>query len=172
MNLDTELHYTLAGIISFMLESVSYGKYRPTTAFDSVLTLPCGFVGIYCVIFATFIRIRLKKKNGSKALIYLITANFIACTANLALDVTASQSNASLWVLFASSALYTFVDFISQVILVNFLHTIYFLTTDASGFRFLIKIFRCWIMWRQPWVMVVPILLTLAFLGANLHYLN
>ena len=43
MNLDTELHYTLAGIISFMLESVSYGKYRPTTAFDSDINFASRF---------------------------------------------------------------------------------------------------------------------------------
>ena len=44
--------------------------------------------------------------------------------------------------------------------------------TDASGFPFSTKIYRCWIICRQPWVMVVPILLMLAFLGANLHNFN
>ena len=33
------------------------------------------------------------------------------------------------------------------------------------AFLFFIKIYRCWIMWHQPWVMVVPILLTLGFLS-------
>ena len=43
MNLDTELHYTLAGIISLMLESISYGKHRPTTAFDSDINFASRF---------------------------------------------------------------------------------------------------------------------------------
>jgi hypothetical protein len=126
------------------------------------------------MIFAAFIRIRLKRKHdGSTALLYLVTANFIACSAYLAVDVTASQSIASLGVVFASNVLYTCVDFISQGILVTGEFSyISVHTTDASGFPFSIKIYRCWIIWRQPWVMVVPILLTLAFLGANLPNLN
>jgi hypothetical protein len=101
-----------------------------------ILTFMRRLIGIYCVIFATFIRIRLKTNKGSKALLYLITADFIACTAYLAVDVTASQTNASLWVLFASNALYTCVDFISQAILVNFLTYDSVFTTDASDFPF------------------------------------
>ena len=128
------------------------------------------------MIFAAFVRIRLKRThNGLKAaLFYLITANFIACTAYLAVEVIASQSIVSLGVLSASNALYTFVDFISQVILVKFLTYYSISTTDASGFPFSIKVYRCWLIWRQPRVMVVPILLTFAFLGANpsLHNLN
>ena len=77
-------------------------------------------IGIYCVIFAAFVRIH-HKRNGSKAvLLYLGTANFIACTAYLAVDITAYQTSAMGWLL-ASNALYTSIDFISQVILVNFL---------------------------------------------------
>ena len=138
------------------------------------LTFMCRFIGIYCVIFAAFVRIRLNRKNdGSKALLYLVAANFIACTADLAVDVTAGQANASLGLVLASNALFTCVDFISQVILVNLLTYDPVSTTDASGFFFSLKIYRCWILWRrQPWVMIVPILLTLAFLGANLHNLN
>ena len=76
------------------------------------------------MIFAAFVRIRLNRKNdGSKALFYLVAANFIACTADLAVDVTAGQANASLGLVLASNALFTCVDFISQVILVNFLNT-------------------------------------------------
>ena len=30
MNLGTELQYTLASFIGFMLESICYGKHRPT----------------------------------------------------------------------------------------------------------------------------------------------
>jgi hypothetical protein len=174
MNLDTELQYTLACFIGFMLESICYGKHRPTKAFGSDTDIKRCLVGIYCVIFAAFVRIRLKRKHdGSKpAILYLIAANFIACTAYLAVDVIASQAIVSLGVLIASNFLYICVDFISQVILVNFLTYDSVSTTDASGFPFSIKIYRYWIIWRQPWVMVVPILLTLAFLGDNLHNLN
>jgi hypothetical protein len=35
MNIDTELHFTLAAFISLMFESICYGEHRPTTAFDS-----------------------------------------------------------------------------------------------------------------------------------------
>ena len=137
------------------------------------LTFGRRLIGIYCVIFAAFVRIRLKRTRGSKAaLVYLITANFIVCTAYLVVDVTASQSIVSLGVLFASNALYTCVDFISQVILVKFLTCDSVPTTDARGFPSSIKIYRCWIIWCRPWVMVVPILLTLAFLGTNLNNLN
>ena len=34
------------------------------------------------------------------------------------------------------------------------------------------KLYRCWIMWRQPLVMVIPCLLSLAFLGAYLRKLT
>ena len=38
--------------------------------------------------------------------------------------------------------------------------------------RFYMKLYRCWIMWRQPLVMVIPCILSLAFLGANLTKIN
>ena len=140
------------------------------------LTSKRRHIGIYCVIFAAFVIIQHKRAhtNGSRSILfYLVTANFIACTAYLVVDITAYQTNALGWLL-ASDVLYTWVDFISQVILVNFLacDVIRVSTTDASGFPFSIKIYRCWMVWRKPWVMVVPILLTLAFLGANLHNLK
>ena len=126
------------------------------------------------MIFAAFVRMRLKRtNNGSKALLYLITASFIACTASLAVDVSAKQTDASMGVIAATNTLYICNDLILQVILVNFLTYDSVSTNDTSGFLFSIKIYRCWIMWpRQPWVMVVPILLTVAFLGDNLHNLN
>ena len=139
------------------------------------LTIKRRLVGIYCMIFAAYVRIQLKRKhNGSKAtVLYLITANFIVCTAYLAVDVIANQANVSLGVLLASNSLYICVDFISQGILVNFLTNDSVSTTDANVVPFSIKIYRCWIIWRrQPWVMVVPIFLTLAFLGADLHNLD
>ena len=174
MDLDTETHFTLAYFIGFMLESICYGKHPPTMAFGSGTNLYApSYIGIYCMIFAAFVRMRLKRtNNGSKALLYLITASFLACTAFIAVDVSASQTDASMGVIAASNTLYTCNDLILQVILVNFLTYVSVSTNDTSGFLFSIKIYRCWIMWRQPWVMVVPVLLTLAFLGDNLHNLN
>ena len=157
MNLGTELHFTLDYFIGFMLESICYGKHCPTTALGSGTNLyaPSYILGIYCMIFAAFVRMRLKRtNNGSKALLYLITANFIACTAHLAVDVTATQANASLGVMSASDALYMCNDLILQVILVNFLTYDQVSTNDASGFSFSIQIYRCRIMWRQPWVIL------------------
>ena len=174
MNLCTELQFNFAFFIGFILKSICYGKHCPTTAFGSDTNLYApSYIGIYCMIFAAFVRMRLKRtNNGSKALLYLITANFIVCTAHLAVDVTTTQSNRSLGVITASDALYICNDLILQVILVSFLTYDSVSTSDASGFPFSIQIYRCWIMWRQPWVMVVPILLTVAFLGDNLHNLN
>ena len=181
MSLNSVFEFDLPSLIGFMLESICYGKHRPTESttilrrhFAQALIFKRRFIGIYSVIFAAFIRIRLKRKNnGSKALLYLVTINFIACTAYLALDVSSSQMDISFGLTMASNALHTTIDFISQVILVNFfLHTISVSEsttgTDATDFPSLIKIYRCWIMWRKPWVMAVPMLLTLTFLGANL----
>ena len=111
----------------------------PTTAFGSDTNLYApSYIGIYCVIYVAFVRMRLKRSNnnGSKALLYLITASFIACTAHLAVDVTATQTNASIRKFFASNALYICNDLILQVILVNFLTYDSVSTNDASGFPF------------------------------------
>ena len=108
MNLSTELQFTLASFIGSMLNSICHGKYRQHLVQTRTLTFKRRLIGIYCVIFAAFVRIRLKKTNNeSKALHYLITANLIACTAYLAVDVPASQSIVSFGVLFASNALYS-----------------------------------------------------------------
>ena len=173
MDLGIELQFTLACFIGFILESICYGKHPPTTASGSDPNLYApSYIGIYCVIYAAFVRMRLKRtNNGSKALLYLSTANFIACTASLAVDATAHQTNPSTGVIAASNTLYMCNDLILQAILVNFLTYDTISTNDASGFPFS-KIYRCWIMWRQPWIMVVPILLTFAFLGVNLHNLH
>ena len=174
MNLASELQYTLASLIGFMLESICYGKYCPTTAFSSDTDLYVRFIGIYCMIFGAFVRCQLKRtNNASKTLLYLVTANFIVSTAYLAVDVTASQvpANISMGVITASNTLYACIDFISQIILVNFLHRIPSPPLMRVPFPFT-KLYRCWIIWRQLWVMVVPILLTLAFLGTNLPNLN
>ena len=123
MNLGTKLQYTLAAFISFMLQSVFYGNYRRQHLVQTLTFKRHLILGIYCVIFAAFVRIQYKRAHdGSKSvLLSLVTAaNFIACTAYLAVDITAYQTNTLGWLL-ASNALYTCVDFISQVILVNFL---------------------------------------------------
>ena len=129
MNLGTELQFTLAYFISFILQSIFYGKRLPTKAFGSELTFKCRVIGIYFMIFAAFVRIQYKRRNSNgplpvaKAfLVYLVSANFFACTAYLAVDITAYRTQALAWIL-ASNALYTCIDFISQVILVNFLNT-------------------------------------------------
>ena len=123
MNLTSVLEYSLPFIIGFMLECICYGKHRPTTAFDSDTD---RLIGIYSVIFAAFIRIRLKRHredNGSRTLLYLVTANFIACTAYLALDLIVCTTNPSIGEELASNTLYTCIDFISQLTLVNYFHT-------------------------------------------------
>ena len=177
MNLRTELQYTLSTFIGFMLESICYGKHCRRQHLVQTLTFNRRLIGIYCVIFAAFVRIQLKRTNNTRSkalLLYLVTANFIACTAYLAVDVIASQPTACIEVSSVSNALYSCIDLISQSILVNFLtyDSESVSTTDASGFPFSIKIYQCWIIWRQPWVMVVPCVLTLAILGANLLNLD
>ena len=88
------------------------------------------------MIFAAFVKIRLKRNNGSKALLYLVTADFIVSTAYLAVDVTANEEIESVGVMTASNTLYACIDLISQIILVNFLTYDLVSTTDASGFPF------------------------------------
>ena len=140
------------------------------------LTFKRRFIGIYSMIFAAFIRIRLKRRgepgNGSKTLLYLVIANFIACTAYVALDLIVCSTNRSIWDMLASDILYTCIDLISQVTLVSYLHTTLIRSPLMRVALFSMKIYRCWVLWRRPWVMVIPILLTVAFLGANLHNLD
>ena len=133
------LKYDLPSLIGFMLESICYGRHRLTTAFggETDLKINRRLIGICCVIFATFVRIRLKRINsGSRALLYLITTNFIACTASLAVDVSSKQTTGSLAVNMAANVLYTCIDFISQVILVSFLAYDSVSTTDENGIPF------------------------------------
>ena len=84
------------------------------------LTFNRGPIGIYCMIFAAFVRIQLKRtSNKSKPLLYLVTANFVACTAYLAVDVIATRSDVCIEVSTVSNALYSCINLTSQVILVN-----------------------------------------------------
>ena len=94
---------------------------------------------------------RLKKNDGTKALLYLITAR---CWRGREPDEC-----------ILVGALYIkCIDLISQVIF-STSDTVF--TTGASGFPFSIEKYGWWVMWRQPLVMAVPILLTFASLGAN-----
>ena len=75
------------------------------------------------------------------------------------------------WMVIANNALYTAIDFISQLILVSVLQLSYILYRLMSFFPPLLlneKLYRCWIMWHQPLVMVIPSILSIAFLGAHL----
>jgi len=120
--------------------------------------------GLYCLIFGLYLQIQLKRTGRWKGVLpYAITASFILCTAYFIIliiqdqfDITMAVLNedtfesADNWLGVANNALYTAIDFISQLIL----------------------LYRCWIMWRQPLVMVIPSLLSLAFLGTALTTLG
>jgi len=120
--------------------------------------------GLYCLIFGLYLQIQLKRTGRWKGVIqYALIASFILCTAYLILviiqvqfDITMSVLNedslqsADNWLGIANNAIYTAIDFISQLIL----------------------LYRCWIMWHQPLVMVIPCLLSLAFLVTALTTLG
>jgi len=74
------------------------------------------------------------------------------------------------WLTVTVDALYTAIDFISQLILVCVLA--YDLVSTHAFFPFEMKFYRCWILWRKPLVLVVPGLFSLAFLGAYLQELQ
>jgi hypothetical protein len=126
--------------------------------------------GLYCLVLGLYWRNQLKKPDPWKSVLpYVLTANFILCTAYfitntigvqffIALDVFVFVGPqlffSSLWLTIAGNAFYITVDLISQLILFH----------------------RCWIMWRQPLVMVFPSIVLLAFLvtswtllGSEIH---
>jgi len=112
--------------------------------------------GLYCLIFGIYWKIQLRRADRWKGvLLYMLTVNFILCSAYFIIfiiqtqfDITMSVLNentlesAVAWMTIANNFLYTAIDLISQLIL----------------------LYRCWIMWRQPLVMVIPCILSLAFL--------
>jgi len=119
--------------------------------------------GLYCLIFGLYWRIQFKRADRwNSVLLYALTASFILCTAYFIIDIIQVQliiTNNVLqedswstydWLVIASNALYTCIDLISQFIL----------------------LYRCWIMWRQPLVMIIPCLLSLAFLVTALTTLG
>ena len=80
-----------------------------------------------------------------------------------------SLESADNWLTITNNALYTAIDFISQLILVSVLK---YNSFSVNFLPFRMKLYRCWIMWCQPLVMVIPCLLSLGFLGAQTNLLK
>jgi hypothetical protein len=107
------------------------------------------FYGVYCVIFTQYINIT--NKRGTSRLKYPLIILFALCTCFISADFAnefiiifrfTSQRGqlASSSLTVATDALYCFIDFISQGIL----------------------IYRCWVMWdRNPLFIVVPSILAI-----------
>ena len=100
--------------------------------------LSASHTGNYRVIFAAFlVGIKFKRTNnassGSTALLCLVTADFIACTVYLSVQVIMNQNITPLEMFFVSNALYICVDLISQITMVNVLTYDSTYTTDARG---------------------------------------
>ena len=99
--------------------------------------LSASHTGNYCVIFAAFLGIKFKRTNnassGSTALLCLVTADFIACTVYLSVQVIINQNIIPLEMFFVSNALYICVDLISQITMVNVLTYDSTYITDARG---------------------------------------
>jgi hypothetical protein len=121
-------------------------------------------IGLYCLIFGFYWRIQLRRADRWKGVFfYALTVEFILCTVYFIITIIQDQffitmavlnedslDSAVAWMTIANNALYTSIDFISQLIL----------------------LYRCWIMWRQPLIMVVPCILSLAFLVTALTTLG
>jgi len=129
----------------------------PPLVFEFIgLVLTAILYGPYCVIFVLYWRIKLKRGDRLKGvLLYAINVNFILCTVIFILAIIETQFDiteavldidsldlALNWITIASDALYITIDSISQSIL----------------------LYRCWILWRQPLVMVIPCILSLGYL--------
>jgi len=120
--------------------------------------------GVYCLLFGVYWRIQLKKADPWKGVFfYALTISFILCTMYFIISIIQVQFYISIfvlnenslipavqWMTIANNALYTAIDLITQLIL----------------------LYRCWIMWRQPLVMVIPCTLSLAFLVTALTTLG
>jgi len=120
--------------------------------------------GLYCLIFGLYWRIQLKRTDRWKGvLLYPLTASFLLCTAYFIISIIQLQfvitmsvlqedtfGLAVVWMTVANNAVYIAIDFISQLIL----------------------FYRCWIMWHKLYIMVVPCILSLAFLVAALTTLG
>jgi len=137
----------------------------PPLVFDFIgVVFTAILYGLYCLLFGLYWRIQLKRADRWKGVFfYALTANFILCTAYFIISIILVQfyitmsvlnedslESAASWMVIANNALYTAIDFITQLIL----------------------LYRCWIMWRQPLVMVIPSILSLAFLATALTTLG
>jgi len=137
----------------------------PPLVFDFIgIVFTAILYGLYCLIFGLYWRIQLKRADRWKGVfIYALTLSFILCTAYFIIGIIQVQflitmamlNDDSLdsvlgWTTIANNALYTAIDFISELIL----------------------LYRCWIMWRQPLVMVIPCILSLGFLVTALTTLG
>jgi len=120
------------------------------------------------MVFGLYWRTQLKRADRWKGVLpYALSANFILCTANFIISTIILQFFIaidtifdfqlflpSFWLTISANAIYIAIVVISQLILFH----------------------RCWILWRQPLVMVFPSILLLAFfviswatLGAQIH---
>jgi len=138
----------------------------PPLVFEFIGTVLTAILyGFYCVIFSLYWQIKLKPDRADRlkgVLLYAITVNFILCTAFFILTIIETQFIAEAlldidsldfalnWITIAFNALYTTIDFISQLIL----------------------LYRCWILWRQLLVMVIPCISSLGNLVVALTCLG
>jgi hypothetical protein len=115
------------------------------------------FYGLYCIVFILYIRLHTSKKRDERNnLIYPLSSLFVLCPAYFLLDFTQqylyilhtdTTPNLQWHLNTSTSAIYGFIDFIAQAIL----------------------IYRCWIVWSQKWiVIVIPSILALISLGTSL----
>ena len=75
---------TIDDLIGAMLECIFYGTRDPILETDLLNILP----GVYCVIVVLYLQIQFKRKDEYKGiLLYAFTANFILCTAYLAVGM-------------------------------------------------------------------------------------
>jgi len=139
------------------LSTSSHLPMAPPLVFDFIgIVFTAILYGLYCLIFGLYWQIQLKRADRWKGiLLYALTVNFILCTMYFIIGIIQVQFRITMevlnetslipaveWMTIANNFLYTAIDLISQLIL----------------------LYRCWIMWRQPLIMVIPCILSLAFL--------
>jgi len=121
---------------------------------SSGTVLEAFFYGLYCLIFGQYLQIHIKKKAHERSiLVYPIVLLFLLTTVYFILNLPQTfwlvlrpgTHQSFIWnVNIVSMAIYGFVDFISQTIL----------------------IYRCWIMWNHMrWLVVLPLSMVLTFLS-------
>jgi len=137
----------------------------PPLVFDFIgIVFAAILYGLYCLIFGLYWRIQLKRADRWRGvLLYALTLNFILCTIYFILTIIQVQFRITMAVLNEDS-LVSAVDWVT--IVVNFLYT------AIDFISQLILLYRCWIMWRQPLVMIIPCLISLAFLVTALTTLS